>query len=207
MDGGAFATRELFDGLSDQPSAAAARTSARLAAERGLGFRAMLRRRSRLIVLVGAAMASASVVLLWRATMLQDAISAAGPIFHADPELHGRAAAAGEQARDPALAGSHRLSAQELLRNVDRAASAAGVRIASATVRTPRDRGESLMQPRLQVQLSGTGRYKATKDLIERLLQSEPSLAMDRLSVARALNASGELDVQVSFHTVDLEMR
>ena len=150
-------------------------------------------------------MASASVVLLWRATMLQDAIPAAGGGFHADREPRKHTSVSG-QAGDSELAASQNSSAQELLRNADRAASAAGVRIGSATVRTPQER-KSIAKPRLEVQLSGSGPYRATKDLVERLLQVEPPLALDRVSAMRAATGSGELDFQLSFHTVDLEMR
>ena len=151
-------------------------------------------------------MASASVVLLWRATMLQDAMSTAGQPFHADRDAR-RQASIGAKAGDAELAGSQNSSTQELLRNVDRAASAAGVRIGSATVRIPQERSKSAAKPRLEVQLSGSGPYRATKDLVERLLQLEPPLALDRVSAMRAATGSGELDVQLSFHTVDLEMR
>ena len=141
-------------------------------------------------------MATASAVLLWRAASIESIVGAASPPSIGSAVISERAAATGRAPLD-----------QELLRRVDRAASAAGVRVASANVRSVRDRPESPEPARLELQLSGVGPYRASKNLIETLLQSDLSLALDRASFTRAADPTDELDLKLEFHVTDPERR
>ena len=139
-------------------------------------------------------MTTASAVLLWRAALIETVVGAANPPLNVSAVESERVSTTG-----------HAPPVQELLRRVDHAASASGVRVASVSVRSAQDRPESPTQPRLELQFSGAGPYRASKSLVERLLQSDPSLVLDRVSFTRTADSSGDLDVQLNFHVTDLE--
>src|SRR5437879_12807449 len=98
----------------------------------------VLRRRRGWLALGGVAMATASAVLLWRAASIESIVGAASPPSIGSAVINERAAATGRAPLD-----------QDLLRRVDRAASAAGVRVASANVRSVRGRPDSTGSARL----------------------------------------------------------
>jgi hypothetical protein len=167
-------------------------------------LRSMVRRGPRLLALGAIATASASAVFLWRAAVLDSGVFASNQIQGSDVGLGVRGPESGEMVR-PEGGREQKSLGQDLLRTVDRAASASGVRVAAVKVQSTQDRPPAGWPMRMEVQVSGAGPYGSTKDLIERLLQSEPSLALDRVSLTRATSASGELDVQLSLHTAALE--
>ena len=85
--------------------------------------------------------------------------------------------------------------------------AASGVRVGSANVHAGKTDSEQPPRSRTELQISGSGPYRAVKNLIERLLQSDPSLALDRVSFTRTADVSGELDVQLNLHVVEPERR
>jgi hypothetical protein len=163
-----------------------------------------LRRGSRLLVIAGIAMASAAVVLFWRSAVIESAMldrSQALSDSAMKQDRAGEAIGASGSGRPLAPA------VQQMLRRVDRAANAAHVKIANVDVHPAAEKPDS--PGRLELQLSGTGPYRDVKNLVERMLQSEPTLALDRISVTRAGGgeAAREVDVQLNFHVADLETR
>jgi hypothetical protein len=90
------------------------------------------------------------------------------------------------------------VAAQKLLREVDRAAANLGVRVNWATVHPTGTTSEAMTAPGLTMSLSASGPYRSIKNLLERTLQSDPRLALDRVVLTR--NASGDLDAEIGLH-------
>ena len=167
----------------------------------------MRRRVSRLLTVAGFALASASVVLWWRAPSPKGPGEfalrrGAGDGIEAHP---GPQPGRGTPSPDSAMAQA--VGTQALLRQVDRASAASGVRVGTANVRTAKTDSEAPLRSRTDLQISGAGPYRAVKNLTERLLQSDSSLALDRVSFTRTADTTGDLDVELSFHKFDLPGR
>jgi hypothetical protein len=167
-------------------------------------FHSFLRRRSRLLVVAGIAMASAALILFWRAAVLESALRDQSQALSDSAMKKDRAA---ETTSAPGSARTLAPAVQQMLRRVDRAANAAHVKVANVDVHPAAEKPDS--PGRLELQLSGTGPYRDVKSLVERMLQSEPTLALDRISLTRAGGgeAAREVDVQLNFHVADLETR
>jgi len=99
-------------------------------------------------------------------------------------------------------ASAQTLLTQDLLRRVDRAAAASGVRIGSVNLHSAKATSDA-ERSRTELQLSAAGPYRALKNLVERILQTDSRLALDRVSLAHGSESTDELDLQVGFHLVD----
>ena len=156
-------------------------------------------RETRLLALGGLALASASAVLWWRAPPREGA----GEVGSGSVVRTQQAPGGNPELED---AGAPARLTQDLLRHVDHASAASGVRITSATVRSAKA-GQPAPGLRTDLQISAAGPYGAVKSLIERLLLADSSLALDRVSLNRTGDSTGELDVQLNFHATDLPRR
>ncbi len=168
-----------------------------------VNLRRLILREPSLLTLAGFALASASVVVWWRAPSVQDAGEfAPRPIAGLGVgSVRSSEVAAGRAGLEDQKAQA--LLSQDLLRRVDGAAAASGVRIGSVNVRAANGSAESATQRRLQLEFSAVAPYRAIKNLIEHILQADSRLALDRVSLTRTSETTGELDAQVGLHVVD----
>jgi hypothetical protein len=164
--------------------------------------RSMLRRESRLPALIGLALVAGSAVILWRTPSLEEVGAVAPGLPEAEKVAAAERSGPARGVSTSEDGAAQAVLTQEMLRRVDHAAAAAGVRVVSINVHSAPSATERAAQTRLQLDFSGAGPYRAIKNLLERVLQSDSSLALDRVSLSRSSESTGELDVQVELHRV-----